>query len=614
MVHQFATRTKNHQQEFICACYHRSFTARSLLEERSLPRMVWIEPEPVPSDQELLHGDPLIHELLYRRGIRDRASADEFLRTKPTAAPDLSLLPNLDRAVERTIRAIHQGETIAVYGDYDADGVTSTALLVRALRAALGDSSRVVYRLPTREEGYGLNVSAVDALATAGATLLIAVDCGSTDHDHVAHARELGLDVIVFDHHLMNDEGPEGAIVVSAQLAESGVYRELAAVGVAYLFVAALAREGCKVDGDGDDHETSLLDLVALGTIADVSPLLKANRSLVRDGLAQINNMPRIGVAALCRKAGLSPTTLNSEQISFKVAPRLNAAGRMGDPRLALELLLTDDPLNAETLAAQLELLNSDRRSTSTRIIDEAEGAIRSIDGWSERPLLVIRGAGWSAGVLGAVANQLMNRFGRPIVVLTDDGTVSRGSARSVPGFDISAALSASSDLLLTYGGHSQAAGLSLQSENVSELETRLLHAVEDSGLRAASEQELLIDAELPAAQLSLETAQLVELLQPFGQGNRAPLFLVRDLPVRQYDSMGQDKTHLTLQLQTPKGIRRAVSWGAANRSRELTSRPPIDIVCLIGIDTWNGQTRLQVEIKDFRAAEERTSGAHQLG
>jgi single-stranded-DNA-specific exonuclease len=566
-----------------------------------LSRMVWIEPEPIPLDQEQLHPDPLIHELLYRRGIRTNAEAIEFIRSSPSAAPDLSLLPNLHRAVDRACQAIESGETIAVYGDYDADGVTSTALLVRALCAASGDPSRVLYRLPTREEGYGLNADAVETLANAGATLLIAVDCGSTDHHHVAHASELGLDVIVFDHHLMSDDGPEGAIVVSAQLAKSGVYRELAAVGVAYLFVAALAREGCKVDGDNGDHETSLLDLVALGTVADVSPLMKANRSLVRDGLAQIRKKPRAGVAALCRKAGLSPSTLTAEQISFKIAPRLNAAGRMADPRLALELLLTDDPLEAEKLATQLEVLNSDRRTTSTRIIEEAEAAVRSIDGWAELPLLVVRGTNWNAGVLGAVANQLMTRFGRPIVVLVDDGTISRGSGRSIPGFDISAALSASSDLLLTHGGHSQAAGLSLHSENVPELETRLIKAVEESGLVLATDQELLIDAELPAALLSSDTAKLVESLQPFGQGNRTPLLLIRDLEVRAYDTIGQDKTHLTLQLQTPKGVRRAVSWGAANRSRELISRPTIDIVCAIGIDTWNGQTRLQVEVKDFR-------------
>ncbi len=566
-----------------------------------MSRMVWIEPEPIPVDQEQLHRDPLIHELLYRRGIRTKEEANEFIRSSPSAAPDLSLLPNLHRAVDRACQAIESGETIAVYGDYDADGVTSTALLVRALRAASGDPSRVLYRLPTREEGYGLNATAVEALTKAGATLLVAVDCGSTDHQHVAHARELGLDVIVFDHHLMHDDGPEGAIVVSAQLAESGVYRELAAVGVAYLFVSALAREGCKVDGDSGDHETSLLDLVALGTIADVSPLLNANRSLVRDGLAQIRKNPRAGVAALCQKAGLSPLTLTAEQISFKIAPRLNAAGRMADPRLALELLLTDNLLEAENLANQLELLNSDRRTTSTRIIEAAESAVRSVEGWAERPLLLIVGTGWTAGVLGAVANQLMTRFGRPVVVLADDGAISRGSARSIPGFDISAALSDSSDLLLTYGGHSQAAGLSLRSENVPELETRLIEAVRESGLVLATDQELLIDAELPAALLSLETAQLVESLQPFGQGNRTPLLLVRDVSVRQYDTVGHDKTHLTLQLQTPKGVRRAVSWGAAARSRELVSRPTIDIVCAIGIDTWNGQIRLQVEVKDFR-------------
>lgn len=566
-----------------------------------MSRMVWIEPEPIPPDLEPLDNDPLINELLYRRGIRTKTAALEFLRKHPRPAPDLSLLPNLDRAVERACTAIEKGETIAVYGDYDADGVTSTALLVRALRAACGDRARVLYRLPTREEGYGLNLAAVDALAQAGASLLIAVDCGSTDHQHVAHARELGLDVIVFDHHRMHDEGPEGAIVVSAQLADSGIYRELAAVGVGYFFVSALAREGCKLDGENGDHETSLLDLVALGTVADVSPLLGANRALVRDGLAKMRSKPRAGVAALCRKASLSPSTLTTDQISFRIAPRLNAAGRMGDPRQALELLLTDDPLEAEKIATEIETMNTDRRSASARIVDEADNVIRSTAGWEEKRLLVVRGPNWTSGVLGAVASQLVTRFGRPVVVLADDGAISRGSARSVLEFDISVALLDCADLLLTFGGHSQAAGLSLPSDRVPELTARLNQAIADSGLEFSSEPTLVIDAELTHAQLSKETAKKVESLQPFGQGNHTPLFLIRNLVARQYDVLGQDRTHLRVQLETSKGICRAVIWGAAARSRELLNRPTIDIVAVVSIDTWNNQERLQVEIKDFR-------------
>jgi single-stranded-DNA-specific exonuclease len=573
-------------------------------KERALPRMVWIEPEPVPPDQEPLHKDPLIHEILYRRGIRDAATAAAFLRTRPSAPPDLSLLPNLDRAVDRACRAIERGETIAVYGDYDADGVTSTALLIRALRAACDDRDRVVYRLPTRDEGYGLNTAAIDALADAGATLLIAVDCGSTDHDNVAYARNVGLDVIVFDHHKMHDEGPEGAIIVSAQLATSGVYRELAAVGVAYLFVAALAREGCRIDGEADEPETRLLDLVALGTIADVSPLMGANRALVRDGIAQIRTKPRPGVAALCRRAGVEPTALTADQISFRIAPRLNAAGRMGDPKQALELLLTDDRLEAETLASAIETLNTDRRSTSTRIVDEADKLVREDEHWSEQPLLVIRGVGWSAGVLGAVANQLVNRFGRPTVVLTDDGVISRGSARSIPGFDISAALSGSAELLLTYGGHSQAAGLSLPSDKVPELQTRLIQAIEEAGLGVAAEPTLVIDAEIPPDRLTLETAKTLELLQPFGQDNRAPLLLVRNLKVSKYDVIGQDRTHLRLMLSASNRVCKAVMFGAADRSRELVINRDIDVVGILSLDTWNGNTRHQLEVKDFRPAE----------
>jgi single-stranded-DNA-specific exonuclease len=324
----------------------------------------------------------------------------------------------------------------------------------------------------------------------------------------------------------------------------------------------------------------------------------------VRDGLAQIRKKPRPGVAALCRRAGVEPTALTADQISFRIAPRLNAAGRMGDPRQALELLLTDDRLAAETLATAIETLNTDRRSTSARIVDEADKLVREDEHWSERPLLIVRRAGWSAGVLGAVANQLVNRFGRPAVVLTDDGVISRGSARSIPGFDISAALTGSADLLLTFGGHSQAAGLSLPSGKVPQLQTRLTQALEDAGLGVAAEPTLLIDAEIPPERLTLETAKSLELLQPFGQDNRAPLLLVRNLKVSKYDVIGQDRTHLRLVLAASNRVCKAVMFGAADRSRELVVNRDIDVVGILSLDTWNGNVRHQLEVKDFRPAE----------
>lgn len=570
-----------------------------------MSRPVWLEPEPLPPGYLALDADPLLAELLYRRGIGDAATAADFLDPRRRAAPDPHRLPAMDRAVERICRALDSGERIAIYGDYDADGVTSTALLVRALRAAAGDPSRVGWRLPTRAEGYGLNPDAIAAIAAAGTTLLIAVDCGSGDHLNVAHAHAAGLDVVILDHHQMADAGPDGAIVVSPQLAPTGDYHPLAAVGVAFLLVTALAQGGCRIDGDdAGAAETDLLDYVALGTVADVAPLTGVNRALVRDGIRRIRERPRAGLDWLCRRAGIGAATLTAEQIAFKLAPRLNAAGRMADPALALRLLLSDDPREAAVLAGELEQLNALRRQESARIIAEAESVLAAQPDWSHRPLLVVAHRGWTSGVLGIAAGQLAARHGRPAIVLNDDGARSHGSARSVPGFDIAGALTRCRDLLHEHGGHSQAAGLTLASADLPRLTAALEAELSAAALPIPIEPALPVEADLPAERLTLDTARLVHKLAPFGTGNPKPLLRLRGLRVQRYAAIGRDGSHLKIHLATPRGTVQAVCWGAADRSRELVLQPAIDAVATLGIDHWSGQPRLDLELKDFRAAD----------
>ncbi|MDP9369295.1 MAG: single-stranded-DNA-specific exonuclease RecJ [Chloroflexota bacterium] len=574
-----------------------------------MARTRWIDPEPLPPALTALHRDPLLAELLYRRGLRDPDAAQVFLDARPRPAPDPALLPNMDRAVERVCRALERGERIAVFGDYDADGVTSTALLTRALRAAAGPD-RVVSRVPTRVEGYGLSRNAIDAFHAAGANLLIAVDCASTDHEHVAYARECGLDVLVLDHHQMRDGGPTGAIVVSPQLPSDSEstprsYRELSAVGIAYLLVAALAREGCRVDGsDGREPETDLLDLVALGTIGDVAPLTGPNRSLVRDGLRRLRERPRPGIAALCRRAGIDPGDLASASVTFKLVPRLNAAGRMADPALALDLLLTDDHPEAERLAAEIEALNARRKAESRQVVEDAEALLRTQPGWTERRVLVVSSRSWGGGVLGIAAGQLAERYGRPAIVLSDDGTVSRGSARSVSGFDIAGALACHSHLLDHHGGHSQAAGLTMPTAHVPGLTDALEAAIDAEGVALAAEPEIRIDADVPLERLTLATARLLADLEPHGAGNEPPVFRVRGARVAKYNAIGADRRHLKLHVGVGRGAIPVVAWGAADRSSELLRDPVVDLLVALSVDRWDGQTRLQVEAKDFRPAE----------
>lgn len=570
----------------------------------STSRPEWIEP-PVVAALPPLHADPLIHRLLAGR-LGDEAAATEFLDARPRPAPDPELLPGMTAAAERVAQALATGEMIALYGDYDVDGVTSVVVLAEALRAASGGAAPSLLRLPTRAEGYGVHPRAVDEIADAGVRLLISVDCGSSDDESIALARSRGIDVVVLDHHQMAGTGPAGAIVASAQVdpAAGAAYRDLTAAGVAYLLAVALARRGFDVGRGPGREPVGLLDLVALGTVADVAPLTGVNRRFVRDGLRRLAESPRPGLAALCRQAGIAPAAVGSEAIAFKLAPRLNAAGRMADPRLALDLLHAAEPLEAERLAIELEGLNRRRRSEAARVLAEAERDLQLLPATTTERVLVLTRPNWGNGVLGLAAAKLVERWGRPVVILSDEAGTSRGSARSVPGFDIARAFAGCGELLRSHGGHSLAAGVSLATTDVPRLTEALAAAVAAEALPPPGPPTLQIDADLPAERLQLATAELLETLQPFGTGNPAPLLRVRGVEIRSYATIGRDASHLTLKLRTPRGVVRAVSWGNAGRSRELVRQRRLDLLATIGIDHWNGQRRLQVEIKDWRPAD----------
>lgn len=561
----------------------------------------WRDPEPIPDDLPRLHSRQLIHELLARRGIQTVAAAREFLDDRPRPAPDPSGLPNVQAAVDRIGRALERGERIGVFGDYDADGITATALMTRALRSAATDPAFVVPRLPRRDQGYGLNAGAIDELAREGIDLLVAVDCASSDPYHVDYARALGMDVVVLDHHQVHGDPPAGAIVVSAQLPGGERFADLCAAGVAYMVVSGLAMDGYHVGGPHCEPETELLDLVALGSIADVVPIAGVNRAFVRDGLSLLRMGKRRGIAALARRANLALDTADAEFVSFKIAPRLNAAGRMGDPRIALELLLEDDPIRADRIGEEVERLNVARKAESQRLLDEAEREIAVNPSLLERRVLIVRGKGWPGGLLGPISAQLVERYQRPAIVLTDDGERSHGSARSVEGFDVTAALRGAADLLDRFGGHGQAAGLAFASDRLAAITERLEEALDAAAIALPLSAALQIDADLTANQLDLATAADLERLQPFGPGNEAPVLRVRGVRPRVWDAVGSDKRHLKLQFGFPGGSARAIGFGLAPRSRELMNCESIDLAGRLKIDRWNGQRRIDFHLIDFR-------------
>ena len=567
--------------------------------------ITWIDPAPIPPTVELecLHPNPVIARLLYRRGIRNGKAATAFLSHRPQAAPDPYLLPNMRAAVDRVGKAIDGGERIGIFGDYDVDGVTSTALLVLALRAAT-NRERISSYLPDRTQGYGLNIAGIDELASNGATLLITVDCGSNDHEQVAYAQSQGMDVIILDHHRISGDTPAGALTVSPQLLPSPCsYHDLTGVGVAYLLISTLAQHGYPVEEREDGHETSFLDLVALGTVGDVAPLNGINRCLVRDGLAVLGATSRPGLKALMRNASVTPRVVTATDISFGLAPRLNAPGRMASPHLAFDLLLSESPQQAEQFAQALEVVNTRRRAKTDDVIGEAHAMIARLPNWQERPLIALESPTWPAGLLGAVASRLQEELRRPVFLFRNDDGILHGSARSVPGFDLVSALGEVASLLIRYGGHSQAAGITLEDAQLDHLRDAFAEMIEDQGLEIPLPPSIALDDDLTGSDVTPDLVRSMHAMEPFGSGNPSPMFRIDNARVLRYSTMGKDNTHLRINLQVGQRQVTAVQWSAAHRSRELVEGRRIDVVGHLELNSWQGQERLQIMLKDFRVS-----------
>ena len=589
----------------------------------------WTTPEPIAGDDwRALHADPVVAELLWRRGLQDAEAAADFLNAGVHAPEDLLVqavkLPNFDAAVARGVRAVRQRERVAIFGDYDADGTTAAAMLTLFFGQAISLGS-VEARLPTRANGYGLCPEDVDELARFAGPggLLVVTDTGSSDHTCVPQAIALGLDVVILDHHQIGEEGadgPAGATTVSAYLRPETTprdpLRDLTGAGLTWLYLVALADEL----GDPILRRMAggLQDLAMLGTVADVADLRRLNRPLVRDGLRAVRKRARPGVAALCAAAGVEPATLTAHEASRKLAPRLNAAGRMGDPMLALELLCAGDMDEATGLANKLENRNTGRKVAMNQVIEQARAALQAgigQPGGLSDGVLVAHGTDWHSGVLGPAASRILEEQGKPVVLLSDDPSEpgqSRGSARSIAGFDIAKALRspACQRVLLRNGGHSAAAGITVRTADIpalakaleDELDRQLPVALRDGFGHPA----IAPDAELPADRLTLETARTVSQLGPFGQGNENPLFYVRNVPLQRRTLMGRDpqRQHLKLVVGLP-GMAPAevIVWGGGDRLADAAAAQSVDLAIRIGINRWAGQTKLEAIAEDFRLA-----------
>ena len=578
-----------------------------------------------PAPDEYLSAcglSPLIAQLLYNRGVK-ADEAEPFLAADHRLDHNPFLLPDMSQAVSRIYKALLSREKVAIYGDFDVDGVTATAILVEGLswlgeeggptqHHTLSGEGRIVPYIPDRfYEGRGLQPPAIEELHSQGVSLVITVDCGISNLAETKQAQGMGIDIIITDHHIPPATLPQAIAVIDSKRKDSRYpYPDLAGVGIAFKLLQALFHKD-----DRKRRLTKLLDLVALGTVTDLVPLVGENRYLVKEGLKMLNNTHRIGLQEMIRLAGLELGKLDTKHISKALGPRLNAAGRIEHASTSYRLLTTRSTEEAHDLAAELEELNTERQQLSNEVLSKAKERLI----YRTYPPLLIEGdESYPIGIIGLVAGELVDEFGKPAVILNLGPKICRGSCRSIPEFNIVSALGKCHDLLTTFGGHPSAAGFTLARENLAKLEERLMSLAMSELSHLDLHPKLVIDAEIPLSALADDTFNLIQLLSPFGQGNPQPTFLSRQVEVLKRRNFGSQGEWLELKLKQGD-----VTWRAAyfdsQKAREggrPTQRHPlsgeereeipshIDIVYNLEKSWRNGEEVLQLNLRDFAPSQ----------
>jgi single-stranded-DNA-specific exonuclease len=559
-----------------------------------------------------LNVSALLLQLLWTRdpdhpdALRTAEAIRAFLTADQTPLPDPNTLVGMEAAVAAIEAALDANERIAVWGDFDADGVTSVTLLTQALRTF---GAQVEPYVPHRiKEGYGLNTDALSELAKSGVKLVITVDCGVSNREEAAHAEKLGLNLVITDHHNTSGDIPQAKAVINPKLGADPAFHDLAGVGVAYQVVRALVTKRGKPPAL---RNADLLELVALGTVADMANLHAANRTLVLLGLGCLNKTRRVGLLELL-KAARHTGPITSHTIGYILGPRLNAVGRMDDARAAYELLLTADARKAADLAGQLEEHNRKRVAATKTSLEQAQAMVRGRDD-SEKPILV-RNAQWEPGVVGLVAGRLCEEFHRPAIAIAEGAKASRGSARSTRHFDIHAALLLCRDEGVfeggRMGGHPRAAGFTILNENIEALHEQLLELADSDMSDEDLTPELTADVELTLEQCSLATLGELNRLEPFGIGNAPPLFVARNLQVLEAGPLKEDSPHLRLKLGAPNADAdvppvEAIWWSGVADGREIIARkPPVDVMFTLEARTWKDETTARLLIKAARPSK----------
>ncbi|HBV88973.1 MAG TPA: single-stranded-DNA-specific exonuclease RecJ [Desulfosporosinus sp.] len=537
---------------------------------------------------------PVVSEILVQRGLNQPEKAIEFLRPSLLNLNSPFLFCDMLKTVERLSLALKRKEKVLIYGDYDVDGVTSTTLLYKVL-IDLGLQA-VAYIPHRQDEGYGLHSEAIERAAKAGVRVLITVDCGITAVSEVELAKSLNIDIIITDHHEPLEILPEAFAIINPKLEHSGYpFRDLAGVGVAFKLAQALLQT-LGNNEVGIHTEMEFLDLVALGSIADLVPLVGENRVLVHHGLRQMEATTHPGLDALLEECGLKNKSLKAGQIGFMVAPRINAAGRMDSARAGLELLLTEDPERANELARQLTRENQSRQETEKEILAEAIALLE------QEPLprvIVLSANHWHHGVIGIVASRLVERYYRPVFMIAEDGDEARGSARGIPGYPVLEQLSTQAAILTKFGGHKQAAGFSLLTENIGKLREGLNQQA--LAFKESMFQEVLrIDCQVTLDAVSGELLRQLEQIAPFGFGNPGPTLACKGIPVHSVSAVGKEQNHLKFRFGS-QGEQEGIAFRLGERLEELKGSQTIDAAFVLDWNTYRGRDEVQLMIKDIQ-------------
>lgn len=569
----------------------------------------WLDPSQVDvSPLSTLDLPLLLKQTLIRRGITTPDSARAFLHPDETPSTPF---PDIEKVVEIIHQSIQRKDRICVWGDFDVDGQTSTAVLVQTLRTLSAD---VVYYIPIRgKESHGVHIESLAPILDGGVKLVITCDTGITAHDAIDYANSRGVNVIVTDHHDLGETLPNAKAIVNPKLlSEDHPLKNLAGVGVAYKLAEALLRsDDLSRQNIATEVATTiedLLDLVALGLIADVALLRGETRTLAQKGIQRLRATNRIGLKVMAELSNTNLESLTEETIGFTFAPRLNALGRLSDANPAVELLITNNPARARVLAAQIEGLNAQRRLLTSQVTEAAEAQLREHPELLAEPVIVLSHPNWPAGVVGIVANRLVDRYHKPALLLTesDDGIL-RGSARSIEGLHITEAISTQKESLLNFGGHPMAAGLSLQKDNLTSFRRGFGKAIEKQlGEIIREEPTLQIDAWVGLDEINLELADAIEMLAPFGAGNPKLTLATRGVTLKSVAEIGKTKEHLRLTVEGESGNVQSVLWwgGAGEKLPETGSQ--IDIAHSVRASTFRGEKQVAVQFEEFRVVEEK--------